>query len=241
MEQIELSIILPVYNEEKGVADSLNKIFGHLESKNFTFEVIAVDDGSSDATSSVLADCAKKYPRLKVMALERNSGKGYAIRTGMLNAAGKYRMFSDVDLSVPVETIDTFMKTAISEKSDVVIGTRKSKEAVILKKQPFYREYLGKCFTAITNLILNTPYSDITCGFKLFSAPAAEKIFGLQKIRRWSFDAEILYLAKELKFKTTEIPVVWINDPNSKVKLGRDIAYSLWELVKIRLMNRHEF
>jgi dolichyl-phosphate beta-glucosyltransferase len=142
----------------------------------------------------------------------------------------------DADLAVPLETAEKFIRLLRDAKADIVIGTRKTKEAIITRRQPWYREFLGKGFSRLTNIMLGTSHTDITCGFKAFNAPAAAKIFGTQKIDGWGFDAEILFLARRFGLHVIEVPVTWRDDPDSKVHVMRDILKSLAELIRIRLL-----
>lgn len=236
MGKIDVSAIIPAFNESGKIINAIEKTAAYFETEKLEYEIIVVNDGSSDNSLALLRAFSEKNSKIKIISLAKNYGKGYAVKTGMMNAVGTYRIFFDADLSVPLETVKTFLNTLKNNSADVVIGTRKTKGAVITKKQPFYREFLGKGFSKITNIILGTNYSDITCGFKCFKEESAKKIFSRQKINRWSFDSEILFLAKKLNYRVAEIPVVWKNNPATKVKVIRDIVVSLFELIRIRFI-----
>ena len=229
-EPIFLSIIVPAYNESKRI-HNLDDILRYLGKLKESWELIVVNDGSQDDTLQKL-ESFKRKSNFKVISYATNRGKGYAVKAGMLAASGKFRLFCDIDLSTPIEEIRKFKP--FLEKADVVIGTRKLKGAKVILHQSFLREYLGKGFTLLSQLILNTWVSDFTCGFKCFSGPASEKIFNKTRIFRWGFDSEVLFLAKKYKLMTIEVPVIWKNDPQTRVRFPRDLINSFGELIAIR-------
>ena len=226
-----LSLIIPLFNEERRLGKSIH-IFNYLKKKSLKTEVILVNDGSLDSTALKLKKLCRKY-HFKIISYKKNRGKGYAIKKGMLLAKGDFRLFVDIDLSTPIEEFDKFIPYL--KKYHVIIGTRKHKKAKILVRQPPLRENMGKIFTILSQLILATNVSDFTCGFKCFSKEAAAKTFSKQLIERWGFDSEILFLAKRNGYKIKEVPVLWKNDTNSKVRFPQDIIRSLTDLLKIRL------
>lgn len=229
----DLSIIIPVYNESKRLYN-IETVYKYLNSKKYKPELIIVDDGSEDDTLTLLKKLRKKYP-FKIITYPKNRGKGYAIKTGILEATGKYRLFMDVDLSTPIEEYEKFK--SFFDKYDVMIGSRKTKLSKLLKRQPILREYLGKGFTFLSKQILGVEVTDFTCGFKIFSKEAAVKIFSKSVIERWGYDSEILFIANKEGFKVKEVPVEWSNDQNTRVKFPQDIINSLQELVSIRVNN----
>lgn len=237
MKPIKLSCIIPAYNESRRIGSTLEAIVQYLSAHNQSFEIIVVDDGSTDNTVKIVNDFVQKYSCIRIISSKKNFGKGHAIKSGMLHAAGRYRFFTDADLSTPINELSRFIEL-LKRGVDIVIGTRKNPHAHIEKHQPYYREFLGKGFTWLSNKILGTSYSDFTCGFKLFSDYAAKKIFTISQINDWSFDAEILFLAKLLNFNVTELPVTWRNEPATKVKLIRDIINSFLGLLKIRHIHK---
>lgn len=228
-----LSIIIPLYNEVTRLKN-LIKVYDFFESNNINYEIILVNDGSNDKTLSYLKKFPKKY-KYRLVSYKVNMGKGYAIKEGMLAANGKFRLFTDIDLSTPIEEFNKFIPYL--NKYDLIIGSRKTKGSTLKKRQPLIRESLGKVFTLISQTILNLETSDFTCGFKCFSQKAAIEIFNKQTVNRWGFDSEILFLAKKLRFKTKEVPVTWFDDPRSKVKFPQAIISSIADLIKIRLNN----
>ena len=220
---MNLSVIIPVYNEAKRLPHALT-----ICGKNPGWEIIFVNDGSTDATAALI-----KKAGFKLISYPKNQGKGYALKQGVKLATGRMILITDVDFSTPLAELNKFFPVG----ADIVIGSRKTKGAQITKHQSPWREFLGRQFTNLTNLWLGTNVSDVTCGFKLFKTPVAKKLFALSKIKRWGYDAEILYLAKKLKFKIAEVPVVWHNDARTKVALLPDIFRSLVDLILIRLIH----
>lgn len=235
-----LSVVIPVYNEEKRV-NNLTQIMSYLKKQKFKWEVIVVNDGSTDKTLKklkLLKNKASLFPsrnklKFKILSYYPNTGKGFAIKTGMLSATGKHRLFLDIDLSTPIDELDKFLP--LFKKFDIVIGSRKMKSSNIIIRQSLVRELLGKTFTLLSQKALQMKVSDFTCGFKCFSKKAAEEIFAKQTIQRWGFDSEILYIGKTKRYSIKEVPVIWKNDPRTRVKFPQDIVNSLTELIKIRL------
>lgn len=232
-EKKKLSAIIPLYNEEKRIT-TLSKIYSYLNKQKFSWEIILVNDGSKDNTKKVATNMIKtnSFKNVQLISYKRNRGKGFAVKKGMLKAKGEYRLFIDIDLSTPIEEFKKFLP--FIKKFDIVIGSRKRKGAKLIKRQSRLREILGKGFTRLSRNILNIKVTDFTCGFKCFSAKAAKKIFSRQRINRWGFDAEILFLAQKLNLPIKEVAVIWRNDSETKVRLPKDIIVSLFELFKIR-------
>jgi len=226
---MKLSIIIPVFNEALRLPKALS-ICRLAAKSNPGWEFIFVDDGSTDATSRLI-----KRAGFKLISYSKNQGKGYALKQGVKAASKPLTLITDVDWSTPLSELDKLL--AARSDNGLVIGSRKVSGATITKHQPRLREWLGKQFTNLTNLWLGINVSDVTCGFKLFKTPVAKKLFGLSKIKRWGYDAEILFLAKKLNFKIAEVPVVWHNDARTKVTLLPDILRSLTDLILIRLFH----
>lgn len=225
-----LSIIIPLFNEQERL-EKLTKVYKFLNQQKFRYEVILINDGSIDNTLRMLNKLSKKI-KFTLITYEKNRGKGFAIKTGMLAAKGRYLLFTDIDLSTPVEEFIKFLP--FLKKKNIVIGSRKKTGSNLQKRQGFVRENLGKGFTCLSQIILNLHLSDFTCGFKCLPQEAAKKIFSRQKIERWGFDSEILFLAKKLGYRIIEIPVKWSNDSKTKVKFPQDIIRSLIDLCTIR-------
>lgn len=227
-----ISIIFPVFNEEKRVREGLSKTLAYFSQQKDSFELIVVNDGSTDRTSEILQTFTDQ-PNLKILNHEQNRGKGAAVKTGVMAAKGDFILFSDIDLSVPLETLANFLKTAESG-FDLVIGSRRVAGAKILTHQGFWRELMGHTFTKISNFVLGTDFADFTCGFKLFKKEAARKIFDQVRIADWAFDSEVLFLARKMGFKVAQMRVTWSDVKDSKVRFPQDIMTSFLGLLRIR-------
>jgi len=227
----KISIIIPVYNEEKRIKKGLATALNYLKKQAYPWELIIVNDGSIDTT----IDKIKMGDDIHLLNTHRNFGKGHAIRVGVEAAEGDYFIFSDIDFSVPIETTGQFI--AALKNNKVVIGSRRLRESEVTKKQNKLRESLGQGFTQISNLILGLNHSDLTCGFKGFTKAAAKDLFRRQRINGWAFDSEILFLVKKLNYRVSELPVSWKNDPLTKVNLFQDSINSLASLLQIHINN----
>ncbi len=226
-----LSVIIPVYNEKERI-NNLIYVYEYLKKQKYSIELIVVDDGSTDNTKRILQKLSKTIP-FTLISYEHNKGKGYAIRKGMLYASGSHKLFMDIDLSVPLETIEKFLKEI--PKNKIIIASRRIKGANIIERQPIMREVMGRIFTKLSQITLQTNISDFTCGLKCFEQEVAGKIFSRAKIDRWGFDSEIIFIATKFGFQIKEVPVEWSNDSHSKVKFPKDAICSLKELFEIRL------
>jgi len=226
-----LSIVIPAFNEELRIGASLEKIIPFIESRGQAFEILVVDDGSTDATVQVVESFGE--PRLRVIRNPTNRGKGYSVRRGLLEAQGSWVLFTDADLSTPIEELDTLMSEA-GPGVDVVIGSRAIDRSKILVHQSRRRELAGILFNRIVRLILRLPIADTQCGFKLFRRGPSGNIFRLQTIPGFGFDPEILYLARRNGLGIREVPVIWRNDEASKVRFIRDATTMFLNLIEIR-------
>ena len=231
---VYLSVVIPTFNEEKCIGESLKKILPFLKAKPYAWEVVIVDDGSQDRTVEIVREICQPSDQVRILQNSQNLGKGGAVRAGMLQAKGKYVFFTDADLSVPFETIDLFLPQ-LEAGFDLVIGTRGIDRTVVEIRQPWYRECMGKAYTYLTNWILNLKLSDFTCGWKGFCREVAHDLFGHQHLTGWSFDAEILFLAKMRRYRLIEIPVRWRNNAATKVKLWKDVIGSFLGLIQVRI------
>lgn len=233
-----LSVVIPVYNEEKRLHKTFAALEGLYAGNLFAqIEAIFVDDGSRDRTVEIIKNSNLKMP-YRVISYVPNRGKGRAVAVGMKASTMDYALLSDADISTSFEEIKKFIPY-LEEGADVIIGTRKSKEAKMLKKQPFIRRNMGKGYTFLADLITGLSVSDFTCGFKIFSRKAREAIFPHARIDRWSYDTEILYLAYRKNFKIKEVPVLWTNDENTRVNLFKDTIQSFVDILRIRF-HRYE-
>lgn len=227
-----LSLVIPAYNEEKRIGSSLAQIIAYFRRNGYSYELIVVDDGSTDGTVEIVKGLMDEAKDGRLLSTQ-HSGKGAAVRKGVLNAEGRYIFFTDADLSTPIVELDKFLEQ-LNQGHKVVIGSRKIAGANVEVHQSWLRESMGKVFTWLTNVILTKNISDVTCGFKGFSRPVAQEIFSRQRVNDWSFDAEILFLAQKYGYSIKEVPVCWRNDPATKVNLLKDTVRSFLGLLRIR-------
>lgn len=235
---MELSVIIPAYNEEKRLGDSLIRISQYLEKRYKEYEIIVVNDGSSDRTRQIAEGLKRQIQNLRIISNSKNMGKGYSVKRAILSSKGDIILFTDADLSTPIGELEK-LKNAIEEECDIAIGSRASKESIILKRQSPLREYMGKTFNLLVHLILMKGIKDTQCGFKLFKRKTALEIFPRQKINGFAFDTEILYLAKKLGYKISAVPITWLNSPNTRVKLLFSSLNMFLELIKIKHLHRN--
>ncbi|MDD5639543.1 MAG: glycosyltransferase family 2 protein [Candidatus Pacebacteria bacterium] len=228
-----ISIIIPAFNEEKRLPITLHEIFDFLKSEKMTAEIIVVNDGSFDNTSSVVENLFKEYSRLKLINLEKNQGKGFAVKTGILSAEGKFIIFLDSDNSTSLSHIKD-VKNMLEQGYDIVIGSREINGAKIIQKQPYLREKIGKIFNFFTKTIKLSEYEDTQCGFKGFKEDIAKNIFSKTKINGFAFDIEVLCIAKKSNYKIKEIPVYWKDNIDSKVSV-KNIWNIFWDIWKIKI------
>ncbi len=228
---IYLSVIVPAYNEAHRLPKTLEKIYDYLKKQTYPWEIVVVDDGSTDETVSKTELLAKKIPNLRVIANKVNHGKGAVVKQAMLGARGDWRIFTDADNSTPLDQIEKLWK--FKNEFEVIIGSRHLEKGSIKTPPPWYREVISFLSNLLIQIMAVPGIKDTQCGFKLFSKNATEKIFPLQTIDRWSFDVEILAIARKLKIPIKEVAVDWYNSPESKVRAIRALARSLVELVKI--------
>lgn len=237
---MNLSVIIPAYNEEDRLPATLSDAHAWLAAySGKTFEILVVDDGSTDNTCNKVRGLMSYMPELKLVQQPVNRGKGAAVRRGMLEARGDVRLFMDADHSTHISEIEKVFP-AIQAGADVVAASRQHPESNIHQHQSWLRENMGKSFNLLMRTMVGLDMQDTQCGFKAFTAPAAEAIFNRQKLDGFSFDVEILYLAHKLGLKTVEIPVRWVNEPNSKVSM-RAGAAAFADILRIRRMHSGEF
>ena len=229
---IYLSIIIPAYNEEKRITSALARVLDYLSTKNYAWEIILVDDGSTDRTTDA-ARKAVKDKRLKVIKNPINKGKGYSVKKGILASKGEIILFSDADLSTPIEELDKILLW-IDEGYNIVIGSRGLADSIIEAPQPWHRQTMGKAFNLLVRLLVLDGFIDTQCGFKCFKRDAAVQVFTLQRLRGFAFDVEVLYIAKKLGLRIKDVPVRWINSPDSRVGIIGGSLSMLLELLKIK-------
>lgn len=232
-----LSIIIPAYNEEERLKTTLEKIHSYLKSKDYKCEIIIVDDGSIDLTSQVaLSSELAKEGKLALLKNDKNSGKGFSIKRGILASNGDCILFTDSDLSTPIEEFDKLL-SYLKLDYDVAMGSRSIAGADVRLRQPFYREIMGKVFNFLVQLFVLKGFVDTQCGFKVFKAICAKDIAKELKIDRFGFDVEMLYLAKKKNYKIKEVPVIWLDSPTSRVSPVSDSCKTFTDLLRIKKMH----
>jgi dolichyl-phosphate beta-glucosyltransferase len=228
----ELSIVIPAYNEESRLPASLSQIAAYIRRSGRETEVIVVDDGSTDGTAGVCDPFRPDIPALRVISNGKNRGKGYSVRHGLLEARGHIVLFTDADLSAPIQEADKLL--AALADHDVAIGSRAIDRSLISVRQSVFREYAGIIFNTIVRLTLRLPFVDTQCGFKAFRREACHIIFEQQTIERFGFDPELLYLARHHGLRAVEIPVRWAHSPATKVNMFSDSLQMFLDVFIIR-------
>jgi len=229
-----LSVVVPAFNEASRISAPLEAMGAYFARQPYTSEIIVVDDGSRDDTSEVVRRVAAKLTTpLSLHRYEDNRGKGHALKVGFAAARGQRILFTDVDLSTPIEECERLLAT-LDGSCEIAIGSRKMAGAHIAVHQPWYRERMGRVFTWITRQLI-ADVSDVTCGFKAFEGPAGRDVFARSRVADWSFDAELFMIASLRGYRVVEIPVTWHDTAGTKVRLLRAAVYALVGLVRIRL------
>jgi dolichyl-phosphate beta-glucosyltransferase len=223
-----LSVVIPAYNEEKRLGLTLARIQGYLGEQDYQSEIVVVDNASSDSTLEVARQAGVE------VLVEPQRGKGAAVRRGMLAARGEYVLFSDADLSTPIEEMGKLMR-ALRGGQDIAIGSRGLPDSRLPVRQPWYRELVGRVGNVLVRLVAVRGIKDTQCGFKLFPTEIARRLFGVQLMTGIAFDMEILFLAQRTGLKIGEVPVTWIDSPDTRISRVRDSLDALKDLVRIRL------
>lgn len=227
------SIVIPAYNESARIPATLESVVSCVRARQWSAEVIVVNDGSRDNTAAVVREFAARAPEVRLIENPRNCGKGYSVRSGILHALGDVVMFTDADLSSPIEEAEGLF-AAIARGADIAIGSRWLASSRQTHRQPLYRQFFGRCFNALTRVIMSLPFADTQCGFKAFTRAAAQTVFQLQTIERWGFDPEILFIALKRGYRIEEVPVSWAHDARSRISYLRDGLQMLKELAIVR-------
>lgn len=227
------SIVVPAYNEQARIGATLEQILDHLRAQQWNAEIVVVDDGSRDDTLEVLTRFSREHPQVRVLQNPGNQGKGYAVRNGMMNARGEILLFTDADLSSPISEASKLF-TALEQGADVAIGSRWLDPSLQFQRQSLKRQALSRLYNIFLRMVLLFPYRDTQCGFKAFTRHAAEMIFPQQRITRWGFDPEILFLAHRRGLKVAEVPVRWGHDERSKIHPVRDGMRMAMDTLKVR-------
>jgi dolichyl-phosphate beta-glucosyltransferase len=234
-----VSIVIPAYNEERRLPSSLDAILAWLRHANCPeSEILVVDDGSADGTAAVARAYGERYPHIRLLSNPGNRGKGYSVRHGMLEAKLEWRLFTDADLSAPIEELAKLFAAAERTGAHIAIGSRGLDRSLIGVRQPVAREYAGRLFNLLMRVITGLPYSDTQCGFKLYRADAAHAVFTRQTLDGFGFDVEDLVIAQSLRIPTVEVPVRWNNVEGTKVSLVQglnsflDPARVRWRVIR---------
>jgi dolichyl-phosphate beta-glucosyltransferase len=228
-----ISIVIPAFNEAKRICSTLRKIDTYFEIRAQPFEIIVVDDGSTDNTADVVLAESQESKSVRLLSNRSNKGKGFSVRRGVLNSTYSLILMSDADLSTPIEEVEKLFFW-LSRGYDIAIGSRGLRESEILERQPWYRQNMGRVFNLFVKMLVLGGINDTQCGFKLFPEETAKKLFSVTKIDGFAFDVEILFLARKSEYKIKEVPVRWINSPSSKVRILQDSFLMFFDLIRIR-------
>ncbi|MGB6974415.1 MAG: dolichyl-phosphate beta-glucosyltransferase [Terracidiphilus sp.] len=235
------SIVIPAYNESGRIPATLERVLACIRERGWDAEILVVNDGSRDRTAEVVQEIARDAPELRLLSNPGNHGKGYSVRHGMQEARGDVVMFTDSDLSAPIEEAERLF-AAIEGGADIAIGSRWLESGRQTHRQPLYRQFFGRCFNLVTRMMMQLPFVDTQCGFKAFTREAARTVFALQTIERWGFDPEILFIALKRGLTVKEVAVSWAHDERSRMSYLKDGMQMLKELATIRwnaLMGRY--
>lgn len=233
MQDLTYSVVIPAYNEASRLGDTLEKVTRYIAQQACDAEIIVVNDGSSDGTADLVRTFAQKNPRLRLVENPGNRGKGYSVRNGILNARGRIILFTDADLSSPIEEAPKLLK-ALADGADIAIGSRWLRSELQTQRQQWYRQLFGRIFNLLLRITLGLRFRDTQCGFKAFRRHAAQKLFPLQKIERWGFDPEILFLARKFGFRVEEVPVAWGHSGQTRIHPLVDGTRMFFEMLRIR-------
>ena len=235
LEQVFLSVIIPAYNEEPNLLDTLQEVAGYLNSQNYSYEVIIVEDGSKDKTYEIAEAAKSLFKNFSLIKNDKNQGKGYSVKKGVLVATGQLILFMDADNSARINEIEKLLLQV--DDIDVVIASRRSPDAIIEQFQPLHRRIMGDIYILLSKLILGISVSDYNCGFKLYTRRASRIIFPRLTRNDWSFDSELIFLIKKYNLKLKEVGIRWQDKRTSKVKPFQDGIKSLFSLFSIRLQD----
>lgn len=229
-----LSVVVPAYNEALRIGVSLEKIREYVRTRNYAVELIVVDDGSSDETPEILEEIREHFPSLRIFRNELNRGKGYSVRRGVMEARGELVLFTDSDLSAPIEEANKLIGALESERADAAVGSRALERRLIGVRQPVHREYAGRIFNLLVRLFTGLKIRDTQCGMKLFRQATTRRAFELQRVEGFGFDPELLFIIQRLGGKIVEVPVRWNDNPATKVHFLRDSTRMFLDLAALR-------
>jgi glycosyltransferase involved in cell wall biosynthesis len=230
-----LSVVIPAYNEALRIGSTLEKVRQYLDTRNFPCELVIVDDGSWDETPQLLADYCERHPATRVLRNEPNRGKGYTVRRGALEARGQWVLFTDADLSAPIEETNKLLAAVESTGADAAVGSRALNRRLIGVHQPWRRELAGHVFNFLVRLFTGLKIRDTQCGLKLFRRSTTRRAFELQRVTGFGFDPEVLFLIERLGGRVVEVPVRWNDNPATKVHFLRDSIRMFLDLVRLRV------
>ncbi len=227
------SLIIPAYNESSRIRPTLDELLRYSQARSWDVEILVVDDGSRDDTAQIVREYGKAHPQILLVENPGNRGKGFSVRNGMLHARGDICLFTDADLSSPISEAPKLFD-AIAAGADIAIGSRWLRSDLQTERQPLYRQAFGRIFNLVLRLFLGLNYADTQCGFKAFRRQAAQRVFPLQKIERWGFDPEILFLARRMGLTVKEVPVLWAHSEGTRLHPFRDGLRMFLEVLRIR-------
>jgi dolichyl-phosphate beta-glucosyltransferase len=230
---LSYSIVIPAYNEGARLSATLERVLAYVSQQEEETEVIVVNDGSRDNTAEIVRQFAASNPVLRLLDNPGNRGKGFSVRNGILNARGRVVIFSDADLSSPIEELPKLLQP-LKEGADIAIGSRWLQSDLQTQRQPLHRQLFGRIFNLLLRMTLGLQFKDTQCGFKAFTAEAAQTIFPLQHIERWGFDPEVLFLARKFGFKVCEVPVAWGHSGGTRINPLVDGSRMFMEMLRIR-------
>jgi len=227
------SIVIPAYNERDRILPTLESVLAYAGRQGWNAEVLVVDDGSRDETAEIVTQFAARHPMVRLVRNPGNRGKGYSVRNGMLRASGEILLFSDADLASPIEESEKLF-AAIAAGADIAIGSRWIRSELQTQRQPLHRQLMGRLYNLLMRIVLGLNFKDTQCGFKAFKRSTAQRIFQFQKIERWGFDPELLYLARKFGLRVVEIPVAWAHQEGARIHPVRDGMRMFGELLTVR-------
>jgi dolichyl-phosphate beta-glucosyltransferase len=229
----QYGIIIPAYNESARLARTLDRVLEYVKSQGWAAEIIVVDDGSKDETAAIAEVYSRSHPGLRLLNNPGNRGKGYSVRNGMLHATADFLLFTDADLSSPIEEAGKLF-TALRSGADIAIGSRWLQPELQVQRQSRLRQIYGRIFNLMLKIVLGLNFKDTQCGFKAFTRNAAQTVFPMQKVERWGFDPELLFLARRAGLKVKEVPVAWSHDEGTRIHPLRDGMHMFGEVLAVR-------